>query len=153
VRWLAGILVIALGVAGLIRGAVAQPTVTSTAGGTVVGVDGVVRQVSADTARVSMTIYNTTAQPDRITGAQSGAGAQTTLYRSSIVVPARGSVALTGARALVITQLYGSLRPGQYVNVQLNLQVAGNVLVTARVAASTGSSGSVAPSTPSGVHS
>ncbi|HEU5266590.1 MAG TPA: hypothetical protein VFU35_07810 [Jatrophihabitans sp.] len=152
-RWLAGIVVIGLGVAGLVRGAVAQPAATTSTGGTVAGVDAVVRQVSADTAPVSMTVYNTTAQADRITGAQSGAGAQTTLYRSSIVVPAHGNVALTGTRALVITQLYGPLLAGQYVNVQLNLQTAGNVLVTARVAASTGSSGSVAPSTPSGVHS
>jgi len=153
VKWLAGLLVIALGVAGLVRGAVAQPAKSSGGGGSVVGVDGQIRQLSATTAAATMTVYNTTGTADRITSAQSGAGAQTTLYKSSILVPAHGSVALTGARRLVITQLYSPLRAGQYVTIALSLQTAGNILVTARVPTSTGSSGSVSPSTPSGAHS
>ena len=153
-KWLAGVVVIALGIAGLIRGAVAPSTAKPVAGGgTVVATDALVRVVSTTTATASMTVYNTTSRADQIIGAQSGAGAQTTLYRSSIGVPAQGSVALTGARQVVIQQLYGPLRPGQYVNIELQLAVAGTVLVTARVVASTGSSGSVVPSTPSGVHS
>jgi hypothetical protein len=149
-KWLAGILVIALGVAGLIRGAVAQPAATPPAtGGSITGVDAQVRQVSNDRAVASMTVYNTTAAADTITAAQSGAGALTTLAKSSIVVPAHGHVPVR----LTISQLDGPLRLGQYVNIQLTLDTAGNVLVTARVVASTGSSGSVAPTTPRGVHS
>jgi hypothetical protein len=96
-----------------------------------------------------MTVYNTTAAADTITAAQSGAGAVTTLSRSSIVVPAHGHAPVR----LTISQLDGPLRVGQFVNIQLTLDTAGNVLVTARVVASTGSSGSVAPTTPRGVHS
>ena len=149
-KWLAGVLVIALGVAGLIRGAVAQPAAAPpTGGGSITGVNAQVRQVSTDRAVASMTVYNTTAAADTITAAQSGAGAQTTLTKSSIVVPAHGRAPVQ----LVITQLDGPLRTGQFVNIQLTLETAGNVLVTARVVASTGSSGSVTPSTPRGVHS
>ncbi len=149
-KWLAGVLVIAVGVAGLIRGSVAQPAAAPRkTGGSVTGVDAQVRQVSTDRAVASMTVYNTTGAADTITAAQSGAGAQTTLSKPSIVVPARGRVPVR----LTISQLDGPLSVGQYVNIQLTLDTAGNVLVSARVVASTGSSGSVAASTPGGVHS
>jgi copper(I)-binding protein len=153
VKWLAGLLVVVLGVAGLVRGAVAQSSSKAGNDGTIVGVGGEVRQLSTATAAATMTVYNSTDAADRITGAQSGAGGQTTLYKSSIVVPAHGSVALTGAHRIVITQLYSPLRAGQYVTVALSLQTTGSILITAHVVTSTGSSGSVAPSTPSGVHS
>ncbi len=153
----AAIVVLVCGGAGLLLGArdtSSDRTSAASANAPVVVTGAVVHPLAPDRASAELTLHNSADRPDALTDVQTGAGADARLYQQVVTVPAGGSTALTGAHRIVITQLVGPLRVGQYVNIQLTMRNAGQLLVTAPVEASTGSSSSVAQSSsPSGVHS
>lgn len=95
-------------------------------------------------AAAYFTVYNTAGDADVLTSA--GAGAETTLHTETdgsmsasaagLTIPAHGSVSLSPGRGhAMIEKLFGPLKPGQTVNLQLDFARAGEVLVTAPVIA------------------
>ena len=165
-----GVVIAAVGAAGLIRGAVPQsvaagPSASSSAGPIVVTNAYVRPPVPPNkTAAAYFTVYNTTGLADRLLDVISGAGATSVLHTynskgqmvvqpNGVVVPAHGSLVLsTGRGHVMIGQLFGTLRPGQSVNLELDFQNAGSINVVATVIAV----GAPAPGTsasPSGAHS
>jgi copper(I)-binding protein len=143
----AGLLVAALGVAGLVRGSVPQSSASgSSAAAPIVVTNAYVRPppVPADgTATAYFTIYNTTGTPDTLQSVVTGAGASAVLQVISggqlrlvtgLEVPAHGSVSLAaGTGRAVISGLFGTLEPGQSVNLELTFARAGPIDVTATV--------------------
>jgi copper(I)-binding protein len=141
-----GVVAVALGAAGLIAAAVPQssgaaPTASS-GPGVVTIADAYVRApvAPAKEAAAYFTVYNTTNAPDRITGVQTGAGATAELHSasmkelSSATVPAHGKLTLrTGGMHVMIGQLFGRLRPGQFVNIDVTFVHAGSIDVVAKV--------------------
>ncbi|HEY2043979.1 MAG TPA: copper chaperone PCu(A)C [Jatrophihabitans sp.] len=149
---LAAGLAILIGMAGLVRGAVPQSTgsvssSSSSAAPIVVSGAYVREPATPNNAAAYFTVSNTTGTDDVLTSVASGAGGQAavhtedaggsmTLMSSGLVVPAHSSVTLApGKGHVMIEQLYGTLRPGQTVNLQLTFAHAGQVLVTAPVIA------------------
>jgi copper(I)-binding protein len=145
----AGILLVALGAAGLIRGAVAQPA-TDVSGNT--GADPIVVSGAfvrppvppATEAAAYFTVYNTTAQPDTLESVVTGAGASAVLHTvvggvmtavtGGFVIPAHSSLVLSvGKGHVMISGLYGKLTAGQSVNIELTFQNAGPITVAAPV--------------------
>lgn len=143
-------LVAVVGTAGLIRGA--QPLPVGNTGGSnsnpIVVSDAYVRAPAppTDAAAAYFTIYNTTATPDRLQSVLSGAGAETVLHVQTAngmvvsaagpVIPAHGSLVFkAGAGHVMIEQLYGTVKAGQSVALELQFQNAGIVNVTAPVIA------------------
>jgi hypothetical protein len=144
-------LVMLLGVAGLIRGALPQSSVdtgapaAATGPGLVVGGAYVREPANGINAAAYFTVFNTSGTADRLQSVTSGAGAQTSLHLESggamqdvpaagLTVPAHGSLSLTpGKGHAMIEKLYGPLKAGQSVNLQLTFSGAGQVLVTAPV--------------------
>ncbi|HJQ43400.1 MAG TPA: copper chaperone PCu(A)C [Jatrophihabitantaceae bacterium] len=145
----AGVLLVALGVAGLVRGAVAQ-TAGDVSGNT--GADPIVVANAfvrppvppATQAAAYFTVYNTTDQPDTLTSVASGAGATTVLHvlvngvmtavTGGFQIPAHGSLVLSvGKGHVMISDLYGKLTAGQTVNLELTFQNAGPITVAAPV--------------------
>ena len=139
-------LVGAVGAAGLIRGA--QPLPTSAAApntNPIVVSNAYVRAPAppTDAAAAYFTVYNTTGTPDRLQTVLSGAGAETVLHvqtrkgmvvSDSAVIPSHGSLVFkAGAGHVMIQQLYGTLKAGQSVALELQFQNAGIVNVTAPV--------------------
>ena len=164
-----GVVVAALGAAGLIRGAVPQSLASdsgspSTAGPIVV-TNAYVRPPvpPTKTAAAYFTVYNTTSRPDRLLDVQTGAGATAVLHTidargnmiaapAGVGIPAHGSLVLsTGKGHVMIGQLFGTLLPGQTVDLELDFQNAGPINVVAKVIAL----GAPAPggASPSGAHS
>jgi periplasmic copper chaperone A len=98
-------------------------------------------------AAAYFTVYNTTAKPDRLIDVASGAGATAVLHttgdngdmtaaRNGAVIPAHGSLTLsTGKGHVMLEQLYGTLKPGQQVNLELDFAAAGSIDITAPVVA------------------
>lgn len=168
-----GVLVAAVGAVGLIRGAMPQSVAAapaSTTPGQIFVVGAYVRAPVPPTkvAAAYFTVYNTTAEPDRLVSVESGAGAISVLHTvapdgamtadaNGAVIPAHGSLVLTtGKGHVMIEQLFGKLVPGQSVNLELDFRTAGSIDVVAPVLkvgapAPTGSA-SPSPST-SGAHS
>jgi len=146
---LAAGLVALVGAAGLVRGALPQatPVSASQAGAPMVVSGAYVREpANGVNAAAYFTVYNTTADADVLTTVNSGAGAETTLHAETdgsmstsaagLTIPAHGSVTLSpGKGHAMIEKLYGALKPGQTVNLQLDFAKAGEVLVTAPVIA------------------
>jgi len=144
----AGVVAVA-GLAGLIRGAV--PQVAASVGGAatdpIVISGAYVREpASPDVAAAYFTVYNTTGTDDTLTSVASGAGADAVLHTddngsmtataAGLRVPAHSSVTLSpGKGHVMIEHLLGTLRPGQYVNLQLTFANAGPVNVSAPVIA------------------
>jgi periplasmic copper chaperone A len=148
-----GVLAVALGAAGLIRGAV--PQAVAIAGGSsgpvsppiVVTAAYVVPPVPpTQIAAAYFTVYNTTPKPDTLESVTTGAGAtavlhvyvngQMTVPSGGIVVPAHGKLVLaSGNQHVMIEQLFGTLTPGQSVNIELDFANAGPVNVSAPVIA------------------
>ncbi len=141
-------LVLVLGLAGLVRGSIPQSSASGTAAasggpGIVVGNAYVREPANGVNAAAYLTIYNTTNAADELLSVVSGAGAQTTLHTDSngsmaamsgLSVPAKGSVTLSpGKGHIMIEKLYGPVKAGQTVNLQLTFATAGEVLVTAPV--------------------
>jgi copper(I)-binding protein len=147
----AGLAVAALGAAGLIRAAV--PLGVSGGGAErasapIVVTGAWVRQPAppTDAAAGYFTAYNTTSRPDRLLSVVSGAGATSVLHTivngqmsvpaDGAVVPAHGKLVLSvGTGHVMIQQLFGTLRPGQNVNMALTFQNAGTIDVSAPVVA------------------
>ena len=160
----AGMAVAVLGAAGLIRAAVPLPVggaSDATSSSLPIVVSGAyVRQPAppTDAAAAYFTVYNTTGRPDRLESVISGAGATAVLHSvengrmtvdpSGVTIPAHGKLVLsTGSGHVMIEQLFGTLRPGQSVNLDLTFADAGVITVTAPVIAL----GAPAPTTaPSG---
>jgi hypothetical protein len=166
---LAGALLVLAGVAGLVRGS-GSPAAASgpaAAAAPIVVTNAYVRPPlpPTDAAAAYFTVYNTTGRDDRLIAVATGAGATSVLHTAGMtaaangaVIPAHGSLVLsTGQGHVMIEQLFGKLRPGQTVNLDLTFENAGSISVTAQVIAPdapapTGSSepaptGSSAPST------
>jgi copper(I)-binding protein len=170
-----GAIVAALGVAGLVRGAMPQ----SVAGGSstpppapIVVTGAYVRPPVPpnNTAAAYFTVYNTTGTADTLESVTSGAGAVSVLHTigkdgqmhvtpNGLTIPAHGSVSLsTGTGHVMIEQLYGKLQTGQQVNLELDFANAGSLDVAAQVVpvgapAPTGSAGPSSSPSPSGAHS
>jgi periplasmic copper chaperone A len=148
-----GVLVAALGAAGLIRGAMPQSLASDNASPSAAGPIAVtgayVRAPVPPTtsAAAYFTVYNTTAKADRLISVESGAGATTVLHTTDskgnmtvsptgAVIPAHGSLTLsTGKGHVMIEQLFGTLKPGQQVNLELDFANAGSIDITAPVVA------------------
>ncbi len=148
---LAAAAVMLIGLAGLARGAVPQPTAGTTAGvGTDIGASLVVtgmyvrEPANGVSAAVYFTVYNPTGTADQLLSVTSGAGALTSLHTEAadgsmqamtgLTVPAHGSLSLTpGKGHVMIEKLYGPIKAGQSVNLQLSFAHAGLLLVTAPV--------------------
>jgi copper(I)-binding protein len=140
-----------LGMAGLIRGAVPQVTGSGVGGAAtdpIVVSGAYVREpASPDVAAAYFTVYNTTGTDDTLTGVASGAGADAMimsedssggmhLSAAGLRIPAHSSVTLSpGKGHVMIEHLFGTLRPGQYVNLQLTFANAGPVNLSAPVIA------------------
>jgi copper(I)-binding protein len=168
-----GLLVAALGTAGLVRGAMPQSLASGS--GTpppepIVVTGAYVRAPIPPTtsAAAYFTVYNTTSKPDRLLDVTSGAGAVSVLHTEGAdgqmhvtpdgaVIPAHGTLVLsTGKGHVMIEQLYGTLKPGQQVNLELDFANAGSLDITAPViaAGAPAPTGSASPSPSStGAHS
>ncbi len=145
--WFAAVIVALGGIAGLARGAVPQ---AAAAGGAtdnsppMVVTGAYIRvPVSPDLVAVYFTVYNTTAQPDTLEAATSGAGAVAALHSGpnmevvgggGVVVPAHGSLSFSpSAGHVMISNLYSPLEVGQSVDVELQFANAGTVVFSAPV--------------------
>ena len=164
----AGSIVVALGAAGLIRGAIPQSVASTgtTGSAPIVVANAYVRPPAPPTqlAAAYFTVYNTTAQDDRLISISTGAGADAVLHKlvggvmtavsGSVVIPAHGSLVLSaGTGHVMISNLFGPLRAGQSVDIELTFANAGLITVSAPVIpysqpAPGGSAGTAAPSTP-----
>ena len=140
-----------VGFAGLIRGAVPQ-AVSGGLGGAatdpIVVSGAYVREpASPDVAAAYFTVYNTTGTDDTLISVASGAGESAALMAedasggmqesaAGLRIPAHSSVTLKpGKGHVMIEHLVGTLRPGQYVNLELDFANAGPVNVSAPVIA------------------
>jgi copper(I)-binding protein len=145
-----GVALVAVGAAGMIRGNVAQSVATSGSTGSdpIVVSGAYVRPPAPPTqlAAAYFTVYNTTGVDDRLTSVATGAGATATLHvlvggvmtavSGGITIPAHGRLVLsTGTGHVMIADLFGPLRAGQSVNLDLTFQNAGQITVTAPVIA------------------
>lgn len=147
----AGLLVGALGVAGLVRGAVPQSAATGSSTAAPIVITNAYVWPPAppnDTAAAYFTIYNTTGTPDTLQSVVTGAGSSAVLHVISggqmrvidggLVVPPHGTVSLTaGSGHVMISGLFGTLEPGQTVNLELTFARAGPIDVVATVIALT----------------
>lgn len=157
----AAVLLMLVGLAGLLRGAVPLPAAGaagSSAGSAPIVVSGAYVREPANgvSAAAYFTIYNNADSPDVLRTVQSGAGGQTSLHiehdgsmhtvSAGLSIPAHGSVVLSpGKGHLMIEKLYGPLKAGQSVNFELNFDGAGRLLVTAPVIAVTAPAPTAAP--------
>jgi len=148
---LAAAVVVLLGLAGLVRGAVPQSVAGTSASSGADGASGLVaggayvrEPANGVTAAAYLTIYNPTGTADQLLSVTSGAGAQTSLHTedangnmstmTGLTVPAHGSLSLTpGKGHVMIEKLYGPIKAGQSVNLQLSFAHFGLLLVTAPV--------------------
>ncbi len=142
-------LVSALGVAGLIRGAVPHASAGGNSDSPAIVVTNAYVRAPApptDAAAAYFTVFNTTAHADRLTSVSSGAGATAVLHATvdgtmtaapqGAVIPAHGSLVLsTGQGHVMIEHLFGRLRAGQNVNLELVFARAGPIDVSAPVIA------------------
>ncbi len=146
---LAAAAVALVGFGGLVRGALPQ-TAPSTSGtvsqGAPIVVSGAYVREPANgiNAAAYFTIYNTTGVADSLVSVASGAGSQNSLHTDDgsgmqmnsggVTIPAHGSYGLLpGKGHVMIEKLYGPLKAGQSVNLELTFAHAGEVLVTAPV--------------------
>jgi copper(I)-binding protein len=164
-----GMVIAAVGAAGLIRGAVPQSVAagpSASAAGPIAVTNAYVRPPVPPnkTAAAYFTVYNTTSSADRLLDVVTGAGATAVLHTigrngqmavapNGVVVPAHGSLVLSTSRGhVMIGQLFGTLKPGQSVDLELDFQNAGPINVVATVIAVGAPAPGTSPS-PSGAHS
>jgi periplasmic copper chaperone A len=146
----AGALTIAVGAAGLVRSAVPERAAASTSSSSaaIVVTGAYVRAPVAptDVAAAYFTVRNTSSTPDQLTSVETGAGATAVVHAvnsdgsmsaaATLTIPAKGSVTLaTGKGHVMIEKLFGTLRAGQSVNIELDFAEAGSVDVVAPVVA------------------
>ncbi|WP_375493995.1 copper chaperone PCu(A)C [uncultured Jatrophihabitans sp.] len=147
----AGVLVLALGAAGLVRAAVPESSAApahSTPGQLAV-TGAYVREPVPPTqvAAGYFTVRNGTNRPDVLEGVSTGAGLSAQLHvmdrsgamhamTGGVTVPAHGDFVLTtGQSHLMISQLVAPLHVGDHVNIDLDFRTAGTVDVVAPVIA------------------
>jgi periplasmic copper chaperone A len=143
-----GSIVLAIGAAGLIRGAVPQSIAStgSTGSAPIVVANAYVRPPVPPTqlAAAYFTVYNTTAQDDQLVAISTGAGADAVLHKlvggvmsavsGPVTIPAHGSLVLSaGTGHVMISNLFGPLKAGQSVDIELTFANAGQVTVSAPV--------------------
>jgi len=140
-----------VGFAGLIRGAMPQAASGGIGGAAtdpIVVSGAYVREpASPDVAAAYFTVYNTTGTDDTLTSVATGAGQSASVMTedasggmqelaTGLRIPAHSSVTLKpGKGHVMIEHLVGALRPGQYVNLELDFANAGPVNVSAPVIA------------------
>jgi len=140
-----------VGFAALIRGAVPQAVGGGLGGAAtdpIVVSGAYVREpASPDVAAAYFTVYNTTGTDDTLTSVATGAGESASvmtedagggmrMLAAGLRIPAHSSVTLKpGKGHVMIEHLVGTLRPGQYVNLELDFANAGPVNVSAPVIA------------------
>jgi copper(I)-binding protein len=167
---LAALVVTVAGIAALARGAVPQAAASGGATSNsppIVVSDAYVREPASPTvAAAYFTIYNTTGSPDTLQSAESGAGRYSVLHTETtgggmtvtaagVIIPAHGSVTFKPTTGhLMIENLYGTLTPGQTVDLELDFMKAGPVIVEAPVIGiyanpPSGPAATGAPSSPS----
>ncbi|MGN6607675.1 MAG: copper chaperone PCu(A)C [Jatrophihabitans sp.] len=147
-----GVLVLVLGVLLLWRSSTPESTGSSGSSAQGITISGAyVRAPLPPTrnAAAYFTLTNNTDQPDRLLSVDSGAGASTVLHVTSsdgsmaamsdgVVLPAHGSITLSpGKGHVMIENVYGTLKAGDNVNIQLTLERAGSLEVDAKVIAPT----------------
>jgi hypothetical protein len=149
---ISGAFLVALGTAGLIRGAVAQPPATTSeasAAGPIAVTNAYVRAPvpPSRNAAAYFTIYNTTATADRLLSVETGAGHEAVLHTlnpdgsmsvipNGVLIHAHSKLVLaTGKGHVMIEHVYGTLSPGQTVDLELDFQHAGPINVVAPVIA------------------
>jgi copper(I)-binding protein len=154
----AAVAVAAVGVAGLVRGAL--PADQAAADPPIVVSGAWVRQPAPPTDAVAayFTVRNNTDTPDRIVSVRTSAGRSAVLHTyvdgvmtavaSGAVVPAHKALVLsTGKGHLMIEHLRGTLHPGDRVKIDLTFAGAGAIHVSAPVIAL----GAPAPTSSNGV--
>jgi copper(I)-binding protein len=130
-----GLVVAAVGVAGLVRGAIPQAAANlsgNTGADPIVVANAFVRPPAPPSpyAAAYFTVYNTTAVPDTLVSVTTGAGAtavlhtivdgQMTAVEGGVPIPAHGSLVLSVDKGhVMIGDLFGPLRAGQTVNLEL----------------------------------
>jgi copper(I)-binding protein len=136
----------AVGIFGLVRGSVPESSGGTSADTVPIVVSNAwVRAPAPPTksAAAYFTVTNTTGSPDRLVSVESGAGATTVLHTAGMaansdgaVIPAHGQLVLsTGRGHVMIEQLFGTIRAGQTVNLDLTFQHAGVISTVAKVIA------------------
>jgi hypothetical protein len=141
---IAGVAVVALGLAGLIRGAVPQsagsPSQSTSA--IVVSDAWIAAPVPPTQAAAGyFTAYNSTNEAQTLLSVVTGAGESNVLHTANmsaetggVVIPARGRLVLSpGNGHVMITQLIGTVKAGQNVSMQLTFENLPPVAVTATV--------------------
>lgn len=140
-----------VGFAGLIAGALPQAASGGLGGAAtdpIVVSGAYVREpASPDVAAAYFTVYNTTGSDDTLVSVATGAGESASVMTedanggmselaAGLRIPAHSSVTLKpGKGHVMIEHLVGTLRPGQYVNLELDFANAGPVNVSAPVIA------------------
>jgi copper(I)-binding protein len=158
--YLAAVLAVLLGVAGLVAGARQQGTTAdpgaaaAAGGGTTLGAltvtDAYIRQpASPDVAAAYLTVRNDGSDADRLSSAYCGAATTTTVHGEAgamefgstapavpVPVPANSAVTLSpGKGHIMLDGLTGTLRAGDTVSLLLRFDQAGQVLVEVPVIA------------------
>ena len=142
----AGVVAIAVGTAGLVRGAMPQSSGTASGPSTaapIVVTAGYLRPPlpPSKNAAVYFTVYNTTSKPDRLQAVTAAIGTDAVLHTSGmtadpsgVVIPAKGRLALSvGNGHVMIEGVTTPLRAGQQVNLELDFQNAGPIDVSVPV--------------------
>jgi copper(I)-binding protein len=146
----AGVVLAAVGVAGLARGATPQHSAgaTPSVSDPIVVTNAYVHPPlpPSSEAAAYFTVYDTTGTPDVLESVSTGAGGQAVLHTvvggvmtavtGGVTIPAHGSLVLSvGTGHVMISDLFGPLKPGQIVDMELEFQNAGPVEVIAPVIA------------------
>lgn len=167
-----GALVLAIGAAGLIRGAVPQSSASgsSQSADPIVVTGAYIRPPVPPTklAAAYFTVYNTTGSDDLLQSVVTGAGGTATLHAegpggsmiasgNGAVIPAHGKLVLSAGQGhVMIGDIFGTLKVGQDVDIELQFRDAGPIDVVAPVIAF-GSAAPTASGSPphdsSGAHS
>lgn len=149
---LGGTAAVAVGAAGLVRGAMPQhvagaaATTSSSAAIRVTGAYVRAPVAPSTNAAAYFTVRNSTSHTDRLLSVETGAGAKAVVHAvgpdgsmsaaSTLSVPARGAVTLaTGKGHVMIENVFPGLRAGQSVNIELDFANGGSVDVVAPVIA------------------
>ena len=141
---IAGVAVAALGLAGLVRGAVPQSSASSiqSASPIVVSEAWIAAPVPPTQAAAGyFTAYNSTNRPQTLLSVVTGAGESNVLHTANmsaetggVQIPAHGRLVLSpGNGHVMITQLIGTVKAGQNVSMQLTFENLPPVAVTAKV--------------------
>lgn len=163
----AGVFVVALGAAGLVRATVpiSSGAAAPTASGQLAVTGAYVRApvATSQTAAAYFTVRNDTFSADHLDSVTTGAGLQAELHvvgkggamsamstSSGATIPAHGELVLTlGQSHVMIEQLVAPLKAGDDVNINLDFRTAGTIDVVAPVIALGAPAPTGAPAQPS----